>query len=107
MGGSPMMWPDVRHRPVLDLSRWSGVRRSGWGMVFPHGCRSRLMRRIRHGDRARRAGALCVSVLVQVDQVAEAVGNDGVDASVVRACGFLDEDHAEGFEPFGVASAVL
>src|SRR5262249_15595560 len=80
-------WSYIPARNIIDIE--AGV--SGLGTPSVYSLRCRVM------------FALCRSLLVQVDQVAEAVGNDGVDAAVVHACGFFDEYHAEGFEPFGVA----
>src|SRR5919106_3214435 len=84
MVGSPMTWPDVRHRPAMDQRRWSGVRAAGLDI----------------GDSSR-------SLLVQVDQIAEAVVKNSVDAAVVHPRGFLNEHDTQALQPVGLAHAVV
>ena len=47
------------------------------------------------------------SVLVQIDQIAARVVHDRVHSPVVHPGWFLDEHHALGLEPLGVALAVV
>jgi hypothetical protein len=58
-----------------------------------------ICRRRHHG------GALLV--LVEVEQVAAAVGEHRVDATVIPPPGFLDEHHPVGLEPLGLRLAVV
>src|SRR4029453_6647900 len=85
MVGSPTTWPDVRRRPAIDRSRWSGLRESSLDI-------DRLLSSL---------------PLVQVDQIAEGVVEDSVDAAVIYPRGLFDGLHAHPLQPLGPALAVV
>src|SRR5512132_1845263 len=84
---------DRRPRPGALLAAGTSANRLRYGTVV--------------GRRVGGMAAVPRLVLVEVEQVAAAVGEDRVDAAVVPAPGLGDEHHPLGLEPPGVALAVV
>jgi hypothetical protein len=84
---------DRRPRPGALLAAGTSADRLRYGIVV--------------GLRVGGMAAVPRLALVEVEQVAAAVGEDRVDAAVVPAPGLGDEHHPLGLEPPGIALAVV